>query len=41
MSVGVRDENMCQGNLQFEERLVIVTTDGFLLKMGQTLFLKY
>ena len=29
-----------QRNLQFEERLVIVTLDGFLLKMGQTLFLE-
>ena len=31
----------CQGNLQFEERLIIVTIDSFLLKMGRTLFLKY
>ena len=28
----------CQGNLQFEERLIIVEIDGFLLKMGRALF---
>ena len=45
MSAGVGYENMCKlplsGNLQFEERLIIVTIDGFLLKMGWTLLLKY
>ena len=25
-----------RGNLQFEEHLIIVTIDGFLLKMGRT-----
>ena len=36
-----RIRNFLKANLQFEERLVKVTINGFLLKMGQILFLKY
>ena len=32
------ESSHCQGNLQFEERLIIVTKDDFLLKKGRTCF---